>query len=257
MSKPVYIASDIHLGAVPRETERRFVSFLDHVAASASRLILNGDVFDFWFEYGEVVPGRHFRTLAGMARVVEAGIPVALVGGNHDAWGGRFLREEVGLELIEGVWRTDLAGTPALVAHGDGLGAGDLKYRILKATIRSRIAVGAFRALHPELGMRIARAVSSTETKGHSESAAEGRARFLRAWARERLAADPTLRYVVCGHAHVPEVIEVEPGRLYVNAGDWIRHSTYLTIDAAAGVELRAWEGGPGQTVGPKSSTSI
>lgn len=243
MPKPVYIASDVHLGAVPLETERRFVTFLDHVAAHASRLIVNGDLFDFWFEYGEVVPGRHFRTLAALARVAEAGVPVALVGGNHDAWGGRFLRDEVGLELIEGVWRTDLAGAAALVAHGDGLGRGDLKYRMLKATIRSRAAIAAFRALHPELGMRLARAVSSTETKGHSEDAAQSRAAFLREWARDRLAEDATLRYVVCGHAHVPESIEFEPGRLYLNAGDWIRHRSYLTIDES-GAQLRTWEEG-------------
>ena len=246
---PVYIASDIHLGAVPAGTERRFVDFLDHVATHASRLIINGDLFDFWFEYGEVIPGRHFRTLAGLARVVEAGVPVALVGGNHDAWGGRFLREEVGIELIDGVWRTELAGERSLVAHGDGLGVGDLKYRMLKATIRSRVAIGAFRAIHPELGMRLARAVSSTETKGHSEDAAQGRARFLRDWARARLVEDPALRYVVCGHAHVPEVIEFEPGRFYLNAGDWIRHGTYLTIDAE-GARLETWSAAANQEPG-------
>ena len=245
-SGPVYIASDIHLGAVPVDTERRFVDFLDHVAGDASRLIVNGDLFDFWFEWGDVVPGRHFRTVAGLARVVEAGVPVYLVGGNHDAWGGRFLRDDVGLQLIDGVWRTELAGAPALIAHGDGLGAGDIKYRMLKATIRSRAAVWGFRAMHPELGMRLARAVSSTETKGHSESAAEGRARFLRAWGSAQLREDPTLRYVVCGHAHVPDTIEVEPGRWYLNAGDWIRHSTYLTIDASGAV-LRVWDRPVGQ----------
>ena len=246
-SGPVFIASDIHLGAVPPETERRFVAFLDHAAEHASRLIINGDLFDFWFEWGELVPARHFRTLAGLARVVEAGVPVTLVGGNHDAWGGRFLRDEVGLALIDGLWRTELGGVPALIAHGDGLGAGDLKYRMLKATIRSRFAIGGFRALHPELGMRLARAVSSTETKGHSESAAQGRARFLRDWAAEQLRADPSLRYVVCGHAHVPERIEVEPGRWYLNAGDWIRHNTWLSIDAG-GAQLRNWSDGASQS---------
>lgn len=250
MSRPVLIASDVHLGAVPPETERRFVAFLDHAAAAASRLIVNGDLFDFWFEYGEVVPGRHFRTLAALARVVEAGVPVTMVGGNHDAWGGRFLRDEVGLDLIDGVWRVELAGAPALVAHGDGLGAGDMKYRLLKATIRSRAAIAAFRALHPELGMRLARAVSSTEEKGHSESAAQGRARFLRDWARQQLEADPSLRYVICGHAHVPESIEVEPGRFYLNAGDWIRHDTYLEIDAT-GPRLRRWGQEREATAGP------
>ena len=242
MTDTDFIASDVHLGAVPDETERRFVRFLEHVGAHGRSLLLNGDVFDFWFEYGEVIPGKHFRVLAALARLTDAGMPVTLVGGNHDAWGGRCLRDEVGLQLVDGLHRTRYGGRPALVAHGDGLGRGDLKYRLLKATIRSRAAVWGFRALHPELGLRIARAVSTTETKGMERDAVHGRAAFLREWARQRLAEQPDLALVVCGHAHLPEVTEVEPGRYYVNAGDWIEHFTYVTVDAEGTPTLRRWD---------------
>jgi hypothetical protein len=34
------------------------------------------------------------------------------------------------------------------------------------------------------------------------------------------------------------------PGRFYLNAGDWIRHRTYLTIEAGAGARLRVWGDG-------------
>lgn len=241
MTKPDYIVSDIHLGAVPDQTERAFVRFLEHVGAEAESLLLNGDVFDFWFEYGDVIPGRHFRVLAALADLVDAGMRVVLVGGNHDAWGGRFLSEEVGLDLIDGVWRTRIAGEPALVAHGDGLGRGDIKYRVLKATLRSRPAIWGFRALHPELGMRLARAVSATETRGMEEEAVRGRAAFLRDWAAQQLQQDATLRWVVCGHAHLPEITELAPGRHYVNAGDWIRHRSYVTIDPERGARMHEW----------------
>jgi len=249
-----YIASDIHLGAVPRETERRFVTFLDHVREHGSALLLAGDLFDFWFEYGEIVPGRHFRVLAALARLVEAGIPVTLAGGNHDAWGGRFLREEVGVAFHEEPFRMTLAGRPALVAHGDGLGKGDFKYRALKAMIRSRAAIIGFRALHPELGLRLARAVSSTEAKETPDPRQMGRARFIENWARGQLAADPSLAWVVCGHSHVPALVEVEPGRFYLNAGDWLNHFTYITIDAAAIPELRTWTGLGGSLPAPREA---
>src|SRR5687767_7071975 len=98
MSKADYIAADRHLGAVSREWEGGFLEFLDHVGAHGRSLLINGDLFDFWFEYGEVIPGKHFRVLAALASLVDAGIPVSFVGGNHDAWGGRFLREEVGMQ---------------------------------------------------------------------------------------------------------------------------------------------------------------
>src|SRR4028118_579595 len=101
-SKPVYVVSDIHLGAVPAATERAFRRFLDHVAEDASELLINGDLFDFWFEYRSVILREHYRVLAKLADVVEAGVPVSFVGGNHDAWAGSFLRDEVGVTLLDG-----------------------------------------------------------------------------------------------------------------------------------------------------------
>jgi UDP-2,3-diacylglucosamine hydrolase len=241
MSRPDYIVSDVHLGAVPDATEREFVAFLEHVGAHARSLLIAGDLFDFWFEYGEVIPGRHFRTLAAIARLVDAGMPVVMAGGNHDAWGGRFLREHVGMAFHTEPFHMELGGGRALVAHGDGLGRGDFRYRALKAVIRSRAAIGAFRALHPELGLRLARAVSSTEAKADVDVAAGGRAAFLQGWATDQLATDPTLDYVVCGHSHLPVLEEYATGRYYLNSGDWVRHFTYFTV-SADGPVLKSWE---------------
>jgi UDP-2,3-diacylglucosamine hydrolase len=245
MAKSLFIASDVHLGVVPLSTERAFVSFLDHVGENGSALLLAGDLFDFWFEYGDVTPGAHFRTLAALARLVDAGIPVTFAGGNHDAWGGTFLHEHVGMTCHYHPFRMDFPGGPALVAHGDGLGKGDLKYRALKAVIRSRAAIWGFRMLPAELGMRIARGASSTEAKPDEQLMLAGRSAFLEAWAREQMASDPSLRWVVCGHSHLPALTEVEPGRHYCNAGDWLTHFTYIEISDAGVPALRSWETPP------------
>ncbi len=240
MAKPDYIASDVHLGAVPAQTERTFVDFLDHAGRDAGSVLINGDLFDFWFEYGEVIPGKHFRTLAAMSRLVDAGVRVILMGGNHDAWGGRFLREEVGVEYHTGSLRTTLGGRNSLIAHGDGLGKGDFRYRALKTVVRSRAIIGLFRAIHPEVGLRIARAVSRTDTR-QDDSAMRGRARFLEEWGKARLAEDSALSFVVCGHAHFPACVRVEPGRYYLNAGDWIRHNSYIMISPQGEPSLLSW----------------
>jgi UDP-2,3-diacylglucosamine hydrolase len=241
MKAPVYIASDIHLGAVPDARERLFIAFLEHLGTDAGSLLLPGDLFDFWFEYGTIIPGRHFRVLAALAGLVDAGIPVMLLGGNHDAWGGRFLEQEVGVTFRAAPVRTEIAGRPALVAHGDGVGRGDLKYRILKTILRSRITIGAFRALHPELGLRIARAVSTTEAKADSDPSVQGRSEFIKAWALQQLEADPTLAWVVCGHSHLPAVVEAGTGRYYLNAGDWVTHNSYIRVDADGAPTLLHW----------------
>lgn len=241
--KPVYVVSDTHLGAVPRETERAFRGFLDHVAAQAQALLINGDLFDFWFEYRSVILREHYRTVAKLADVVDAGVKVWFVGGNHDAWAGSFLRDEVGIELLNGPVELMLAGRRTLVAHGDGVGKGDFKYRALKAVIRHPLSVGAFRFLHPDWGRRIAGVASSTEHKaGNGDAAARGRAAFIRHWAHEQLRADPGLDLVLAGHAHLATVEEVEPGRFYVNSGDWLGDYEYVVLPPGGGPpELRAW----------------
>ncbi|HEX8451529.1 MAG TPA: UDP-2,3-diacylglucosamine diphosphatase [Longimicrobium sp.] len=243
-SKPAYIVSDIHLGAVPRETERAFRRFLDHAAEHAGSLLINGDLFDFWFEYKSVILREHFRVVAKLADVVEAGVPVSFVGGNHDAWAGSFLRDEVGVTLVDGPVEMELGGRRALVAHGDGVGRGDYKYRALRKVIRHPASIAAFRRLHPDTGRRIAGMASSTEHKaGSGDQAARGRAAFIRGWAEEQLARMPHVELVVAGHAHVPEVVEVAPGRFYANSGDWIRSYTYLVLPVAGGAPVvRGWE---------------
>ena len=241
--KPVYVVSDIHLGAVPAETERAFRRFLDHAAAHAAALLINGDLFDFWFEYRHVVLREHFRVVAKLADVVEAGVKVWFVGGNHDAWAGSFLRDDVGIEVLHGPVELELAGRRALVAHGDGVGRGDIKYRALKAVIRHPISIGAFRRLHPDFGRRIAHRASSTEHKAEgNDGGARSRAAYIRQWAEERIRADPGLKLVLAGHAHTVERSEVEPGRFYVNSGDWLDAWTYVVLPADGGPpELRDW----------------
>lgn len=244
MDKPFLVVSDLHLGAVPRSTEAAFRAFLRHAANSASGLLINGDLFDFWFEYRTVIRAEHFRVLATLADVVESGLPVQLIAGNHDAWGGRFLREEVGIELLYGPLTMRLGCWRTRVVHGDGVGAGDLGYRILRRVIRSRLAVRAFRTLHPDWSDRVAGRASSTRARieggdrGHA-----GRGEQIEQWAREQLRSDATLDLVVAGHSHRPALVEVEAGRFYANSGDWLTHFTYLALPTTRGAapELRRW----------------
>ncbi len=229
--KPLLIASDIHLGAVPAATEAEFRRFLGHAAEGASGLLINGDLFDFWFEYQSVVLREHVRVLAALADVVDAGVPVWFVGGNHDAWGGDYLSGEIGVTVLDGPVRQTLNGWRALIAHGDGLGTGDIGYRVLRKLIRSAAAVRAFRSIHPDWGRRIAGLASLTEHRGEDVNpAADGRSRHIAEWGAAQLAADPGLDLVVTGHAHIPMLREMGPNRWYLNAGDWIRHFTYIEL---------------------------
>ena len=242
--KPIHLASDIHLGVVPRETEDAFQGWLEHTGTAASQLILNGDLFDFWFEYRSAVPRGHTRVLGALARLVDAGVPVTLMGGNHDWWGGSFLTDEIGVTFLRDPVLLDLAGFRTFLAHGDGLGRGDLGYRILRTVLRSQITRWSFRWLHPDVGAAVAGRVSQTEHRLTGPSERERtRALVLQEWGRQKLKDEPDLDLVILGHTHIPTLEEVEPRRYYVNAGDWIHHRSYLVLHKGEPPMLREWQG--------------
>jgi len=242
------IVSDAHLGAAPLEHEDAFRRFLARAADRTRDLVINGDLFDFWFEYGTVIQRRHFPVLHILRELVESGVRVRLVAGNHDFWGGSFLADEIGIELIDGPIRTTLAGRSALLAHGDGLGSGDWGYKALKAVIRSRVARSGFRWLHPDLSAGIIRVVSRTESRhGRSpDTESLARAARLHAWSADQFQSDPAIDIVVLGHCHVPEIRELVPGRFYLNPGDWVQHCSWAEVEPDRMRVLRTPEPGSG-----------
>lgn len=243
-SGPVYIASDVHLGAVPPERAAEFVRWLEYAAGRAGRIVINGDLFDFWFEYRHAIPRGHTRVLGALARVVDGGVPVRLVGGNHDWWGGAFLEDEIGVTFQREPEVLELAGLRTFLAHGDGLGRGDLGYRALRAVLRGRLTRWAFRWLHPDWGAALARRVSGTETRGDGTTPDDrARAAALEGWARGKLREDPGLELVVLGHTHVPTLVEVEPGRWYANSGDWVHHRSFTVLDEDEPPRQEEWGG--------------
>jgi len=231
MTPRTVVVSDIHLGAISEENERAFLRFLRSVGDLGDELLINGDLFDFWFEYRQVVPRGYFDALAALRSLVTEGMRVRFLGGNHDGWAGSFLAEEIGLELVDGPAILPVGGRTAYVAHGDGIGRGDWAYRFLKRTSRSRLGRVAFRAVHPDLGIPVARRASSTEHRAADEPGRESpRAADLARHAASLLRARGELDLVVFGHTHLPRLDEIEPDRFYLNPGDWIHHCTYAVV---------------------------
>ncbi len=245
MPKPTVIVSDIHLGAVPEAVEVEFIMFLREWNGRAELMLFNGDLFDFWFEYRTVIPSEYFQVLRALAELRDSGVRLMLVGGNHDAWGGPFLRSEIGVELADGPTELRLAGRQALVAHGDGLGPGDLRYKALRSVIRSRAAHRLMRWVHPDIAERIAGLVSRTGgAADRDQQHSLERGRVLRKYAAELLERRDELDLVVFGHCHAPEVLSLGDRGHYVNSGDWVQHRTY-TVVTAEGIEQKEWNQGP------------
>jgi UDP-2,3-diacylglucosamine hydrolase len=239
LASPCYIIGDTHLGVGSPDLERRLIDFLRRAPEEARSLVINGDLFDFWFEWKTVIPRDHFRTLAALADLRDAGVDVLMVAGNHDCWGGEFLSRDVGIRYQLGAWEGVAAGWRTRIDHGDGLRAReDRKYRALRRVLRHPLSMRAFRWLHPDWGTRLARGSSSASRTYRARDAGAG----LRAVARETLAANKALDLLVFGHSHVPALERMGHGSVYANAGSWLDAPTYLVLTPER-IELRAWDG--------------
>lgn len=252
IGKPFLVVSDLHLGAVPSETERAFRGFLRFAAAEASGLLINGDLFDVWIASRHFVVRDHVRVLAAIADVVETGIPVYFVGGNHDAleFGGSMLRDDLGVTIMEEPARLVTGAYRALVIHGDGVQAPTPHYRKRHPVLRSRaFRWFAERLVHLDrIYDGVARWSGTKEfVERHRRGEGTGPkplAPVIEKWAVEALRRMPDVDLVLAGHSHFPAFKEVEPRRYYVNTGDWISHMTYCVIPLDGGApELRRWPG--------------
>jgi UDP-2,3-diacylglucosamine hydrolase len=239
LNGPCYVVSDAHLGVASPQTERSFVAFLRGLAGEARSLVINGDLFDFWFEWKTVIPRRSFRALAALAEIKDAGVEILWVAGNHDCWGGEILRDDVGISYMVGPWEGTIAGWKVRVEHGDGLrDKEDRGYRMIRPIMRHPLAIKAFRMLHPDWASGLAQSSSSASRTYRARD--EGRG--LRSYATEQLAKSKNLELLVYGHSHVAALEKMENGGVFANAGSWLDAPTFLRV-TDEGVELIEWDG--------------
>ncbi len=251
LRSPCYIVSDLHLGTATPDVERLFLAFLHALPGRAESLLINGDLFDFWFEWKTVIPRGSFRVLAALAELRERGVEIVWVAGNHDCWGGDVLQRDVGVTYHVGAWDGSIAGWRTHVDHGDGLReVEDRRYRLLRRLLRHPAAIRAFRMLHPDWATRLATGSSAASREHRARDGGAG----LRAVAQAHLDAAPSLDLLVYGHSHVAALERARTGGVFANAGSWLDQPTYLRVTESH-IELRRWRSSPGSAEGDRLNT--
>ncbi len=205
----------------------------------ANHLVINGDLFDFWFEYRSVISRSAFPTLAALAELRGAGVELTVTGGNHDRWGGGFWAVELGGTFYKESVEVELAGWKALVSHGDGVGEEHLGGRVMHAITRHPLTAAGFRLLHPDLGYALVRRMSrflarSTRAPDVVDQVAEAQ----KTHAERLLKARPDLDLVVMAHTHHPALVPAGKRRWYLNPGPWMGERCFALV-TPEGPELR------------------
>jgi len=245
--KKVYFLSDFHLGAPNHASslirEKRIVQFLSGIRDNAAAIFILGDLFDFWYEYREVVPKGFVRILGKMAELSDSGIPLYFFVGNHDMWMRGYFEKELNIPVFFEPKDFVFNDKIFLIGHGDGLGPGDRGYKFLKKIFRNKISQGLFGILPPYIGMGIANRLS----KSSRAATGEEDARFLgkeKEWLIqycEEMLRHRYYDYFIFGHRHLPIDYTFDNGSRYINLGDWIRYNSYAVFDGTD-MELKYFE---------------
>ena len=239
MGKNVYFLSDAHLGslAIPhgRTQERRLVRFLDSIKEKASAVYLLGDMFDFWNEYRYVVPKGYSRFLGKLSELTDNGVEVHFFAGNHDLWTYGYLEEECGVIVHKAPVTTEIYGKVFFLAHGDGLGVPDNKFKILRKLFHNRTCQRLLNFVHPRWGM----ALGLNWAKHSRLKRADGKEvpfmgedkEFLVRFARDYKRSHPNIDYFLFGHRHIELDLPIDKSTRMLILGDWIWQFTYAVFD--------------------------
>ncbi len=223
-----FFISDLHLGtpwsgAAPGR-EKAFERWLRGLQGRASHLFLLGDIFEFWMEYRHFIPKHHFGVLSALDTLRGSGVEIHYLRGNHDFNLGSFFREQLGIITHDDPFNIELQGKKLFLLHGDGMLPGERKYRMVRRVLHHPLANGAWKLLHPDLGMRIALKVGMLSRARHSPP-------DLHAYETEarRLLGNGRYDILIHGHIHAGYVKKLPEG-VYVNTGEWLRRLEYVEM---------------------------
>ena len=232
--KNVYFVSDVHLGLDVKDAagrEARFVSFLRSISPDdASALYLLGDIWDFWYEYRDVVPKGSVRVFSALMDLMDHGVEVHFFPGNHDIWCYSYF-ESMGIKIERQPLVASIGGKLFCLGHGDGLGPGMRSYKCMNAIFKSRTVQFLFSLLHPWIAFRLGRNWSRHSRLARNEKYVfKGECEPLYKWAEE-FSEKQHVDCFIFGHLHTSVDVSLPSGARLMVLPDWMDDSQYLKFD--------------------------
>ncbi len=221
----VSVISDVHLATVASKA-KPLLKYLKSIHPCT--LVLNGDIIDSWRFSRNYFPKAHLKVIRQVVRMIEKGVKVVYITGNHDDVFRKFNNTKLGnfrivnqLELKTGhqnVWIFHGDVFDHIIHHSPWLAKfGAAAYGLLTVfnkflNVVIRTFGGKDMILYKSMKDRILK-----EKKVLSN--------FELAIANAALNRNMDL--VICGHTHLPvdKIISSDQGEIrYINCGDWVEH---------------------------------
>jgi len=247
--KKIYFASDFHLGAPTEEQslvrEKKIIRWLDSIREDAHIIFILGDIFDFWFEYRRVIPKGFTRLKGKLMELRDDDQEIIFFSGNHDMWMFNYFQTEFGIPVYRNPQKIIVHNKNFLVGHGDGLGKGDWKYKIVKRIFENRINQWGYSLFHPNFGIWLAQKLSDkSRVKNYKrDEEFKGEDEWLLNYCRKIDEAEH-FDYYVFGHRHLTLDLEVSPKSRYINVGEWIDDCSFAEFNGTE-MHLKYFENNP------------
>jgi UDP-2,3-diacylglucosamine pyrophosphatase LpxH len=229
------VVSDLHVGNPYSLASRNLGEFFEYALRGRYNVCINGDGFEILQARFASLAADSIGVLHGIRRLIDSGLDVFYVVGNHDIALENFLSAWAGIQITPFLNVTSGAAR-IRVEHGHLYDPSFVKSPRLYEWLTR--AAGPFLHFYPDV----------YHLWTSLEIAKQQVRRALRGGKGERSvyheAARMLLRrgfdVVVFGHTHQAEDILLEPGRRYLNSGNWVRGGTFVEIESGR-IALRRW----------------
>ena len=98
MKLPLYFISDVHFQMTNSKQEKlrrkKMYSFFKKIQNTGGTLIIGGDFFDFWYDYGYYIAPEYSDVFDELDKLNQSGINIHYVAGNHDYWDFGFFKKK-------------------------------------------------------------------------------------------------------------------------------------------------------------------
>lgn len=241
----IYFASDFHLNFFGdqdyTQREDKIYNWLKSLEGKADILYILGDLFDYWFEYREVIPKGNVRILFQLKELVSRKTRVILYTGNHDQWHRDYLHNYIGIEMRLEPSVVEHDGKRFYLGHGDGVGKGEWQYKTMKFVLKNRLCRFLFSLLHPDWGVRLMRKLSAKSRSSQVNKEDLDKAIFRHmSFAEGLLKEGRQIDYFIMGHLHTVVERPLSNGKsVYVNLGLWKSTESYAIWDGRALVLIK------------------
>lgn len=228
----VSVISDIHL-ATHACKAKKVLKYLKSI--TPGMLVLNGDIFDSWRFSRNYFPKAHLKVVRQLVKMLEKGVHIFYITGNHDEFLRKFNQTKMGNLKIVNQLILELNGQKTWIFHGDifdhiihqakwlaKLGASTYGLlTVINKLVNIFLKFLGFRELIIYKKMKMKLVKEKPELSKFEQAVS-------------KTAAERDCGTVICGHTHVPKdklIIDEKISVRYINCGDWVENCTAAEYD--------------------------